>query len=115
MIRITIESDELSSATLISELLSIPRQLRKIRAKLDTIGERIMSLDTEFAALAAAFASLSTEIDTEIQQVLDAIAGGSDATATVEDARTRINALTSAMNDKITTLQADNPPAPPVP
>lgn len=112
MIRITIESDELT-AEAITDLLAVPRQLRKIHTKLTLIGDKIMSLETEFTALAGAFTTLSTEIDREIQQVLDAIAAGSDATATVEDARTRINALTASMNEKVAALQADNPPEPP--
>ena len=40
-------------------------------------------------------------------------AAGSDATATVEDARTRINALTAAVQEKTAVLAADNPPPAP--
>lgn len=112
-ITITIEGGEAE------DWVSLPRQLRHIHNQLGTLldtlleqGRHIMGLETEFGALAAAFTTLSTEIDTELQQLVDAVAAGNANATTVEDARTRINALTSSINEKVAALQADNPPAP---
>lgn len=137
MIRITIESDDPQAREqalgLLHDLFAIPRRLTDIQQTLDKIRHfekeqvKVMAdLQAEFAALSTAFtgltdavAALGPEVDREIQQVLDAIAAGADAVVTVEDARTRITALTSAVsdqttviNDKVAALVADNPPTP---
>lgn len=116
MSRIILDGEEFNTE-FVAAVLAIPHQLRHLHNqqglildKLNNLEARIMGLETEFAALNTAFADLSTGIDREIQQVLDSIAAGNDAKAVVEDARTKINALTASMQEKVAALASDDTP-----
>ncbi len=84
-----------------------------INGKLDAIlanQEKIMAdLQTEFTALGEQLTRQANEIDTEIQQVLDAVNAGNTSAAVVEDARAKITAVTDQIRASADKLASDNP------
>ena len=104
--------------SLVGRLHHLEKQLSRVElalARLEQGQEKIMAdLQTEFTAFNEALARQLDEINTQIQQVADAIAAGQDAAAVVEDARGRITAATAAIAASADALAADNP-APPTP
>jgi uncharacterized protein involved in exopolysaccharide biosynthesis len=108
MIRITIESDELTGE-IVQDLLGIPGQLRKIKQRLTQIEERIMGLEAEFGAFNEQLTRLFAEIDTQLAQLADAVAAGTADRQTVEDARARISTATGEVSAAADRLAADNP------
>jgi predicted nuclease with TOPRIM domain len=112
---IKIDGNELDSGA-VADWAGVPKLLHKIKELLQESihnEEKIMAdLTAEFAALGEQLTRQATEIDREIQQVLDAVNAGNVAAQVVEDARTRISAITDQIRASADTLAADNPPTP---